>query len=40
VRYRLRRVADIAGMSASDEREAFALRVALMLGRLEDAAHP
>ena len=40
VRYRLRRVADVTGLSATDEREAFALRVALMLGRLEDAAHP
>jgi DNA-binding PucR family transcriptional regulator len=40
VRYRLRRAAEISGLSATDERAAFALRVALMLGRLEDAAHP
>jgi DNA-binding PucR family transcriptional regulator len=40
VRYRLRRAADVTGLSPTDEREAFALRVALLLGRLEDAAHP
>jgi DNA-binding PucR family transcriptional regulator len=39
VRYRLRRVADVTGLSATDEREAFALRMALILGRLEDASH-
>jgi DNA-binding PucR family transcriptional regulator len=39
VRYRLRRVADVTGLSPTNERAAFSLRVALMLGRLEDAAH-
>jgi DNA-binding PucR family transcriptional regulator len=39
VRYRLRRIADITGLSPMDERAALSLRVALILGRLEDAAH-
>lgn len=34
VRYRLRRVADITGRTPSNPRDAFALRVALVLGRL------
>ena len=39
VRYRLRRIADVTGLSPMDERAALSLRVALILGRLEDAAH-
>jgi DNA-binding PucR family transcriptional regulator len=35
VRYRLRQVADVCGETPSDPRGAFALRVALALGRLE-----
>ena len=34
VRYRLRRAADITGLSASDPRHAYTYRVALTLGRL------
>ncbi|MGN6252892.1 MAG: PucR family transcriptional regulator [Marmoricola sp.] len=34
VRYRLRRVADVAGLVPSDPRDAYTLRVALTLGRL------
>jgi sugar diacid utilization regulator len=34
VRYRLRRAADVAGMSPTDPRHAYTLRVALTLGRL------
>ncbi|WP_151773055.1 PucR family transcriptional regulator [Streptomyces abyssomicinicus] len=40
VRYRLRRVTDVTGWSPSDVRSAFALRVALVLGRLQDGDHP
>jgi hypothetical protein len=36
VRYRLRRVADVTGYSPQDERQAFALRLALALGRLAE----
>lgn len=35
VRYRLRRVADVTGVSPTDPRGAFTLRVALTLGRLD-----
>lgn len=35
VRYRLRRVADLTGLSPMSPREAFALRVALTIGRLD-----
>jgi DNA-binding PucR family transcriptional regulator len=34
VRYRLRRVADLTGLSPQSARQAFTLRVALVLGRL------
>jgi DNA-binding PucR family transcriptional regulator len=37
VRYRLRRVAEVCGENASDSRGAFALQIALVLGRLESA---
>jgi DNA-binding PucR family transcriptional regulator len=37
VRYRLRRVLDVTGLAAGDARHAFTLRIALVLGRLEDA---
>jgi len=37
VRYRLRRVADVTGYSPTDARDAFALQVALVLGRLDAA---
>lgn len=37
VRYRLRRVADITGLSPTDPRGAATLRVALIMGRLSDA---
>jgi hypothetical protein len=37
VRYRLRRVAEVCGETPSDARGAFALRVALALGRLAEA---
>jgi hypothetical protein len=35
VRYRLRRVADVCSLSPSDSRDAFSLRLALAIGRLE-----
>jgi len=35
VRYRLRRIADITGQSATDSRGSFTLRLALALGRLD-----
>jgi len=35
VRYRLRQVADLTGLSPTEPRDAFALRIALVLGRLE-----
>ncbi|MEP6667355.1 MAG: helix-turn-helix domain-containing protein [Nocardioidaceae bacterium] len=34
VRYRLRRIADVTGLSPSESRDAYTLRVALTLGRL------
>ena len=37
VRYRLRRVADVTGVVPTEPRGAFALRLALALGRLEGA---
>ncbi|MDX6325184.1 MAG: hypothetical protein QOK15_1538, partial [Nocardioidaceae bacterium] len=36
VRYRLKRVADVTGLSPTDARHAFTLRIALVLGRLQD----
>ena len=38
VRYRLRRVSEVTGFVATEARGAFALRIALTLGRLDDAA--
>ncbi|MBE7189207.1 helix-turn-helix domain-containing protein [Jatrophihabitans endophyticus] len=38
VRYRLRKVAELCGESPLDARGALALRIALVLGRLEDAS--
>ncbi|MDQ7903156.1 helix-turn-helix domain-containing protein [Phytohabitans sp. ZYX-F-186] len=38
VRYRLRRVADVTGLSPLTPRDAFALRVALTIGRLDPQA--
>ncbi|HET9827619.1 MAG TPA: helix-turn-helix domain-containing protein [Nocardioidaceae bacterium] len=43
VRYRLRRAAEITGLSPSDPRHAYVYRIALTLGRLaapDSAAHP
>ena len=40
VRYRLRRIADITGLSPSDPRESFALHVGLAVGRLSDRPAP
>ncbi|MEU4163180.1 helix-turn-helix domain-containing protein [Actinoplanes sp. NPDC026670] len=37
VRYRLRRVAEVAGLSPLDGRDAFTLRMALTIGRLDPA---
>lgn len=38
VRYRVRRIADITGLSPTDSRDAYTLRMALTLGRLRGAA--
>jgi len=38
VRYRLRRVADVCGLVPTDPRDAFSLRIALALGRLDRQA--
>jgi DNA-binding PucR family transcriptional regulator len=38
VRYRLKRIADVTGLSPLDARDTFALRVALTIGRLDPAA--
>jgi hypothetical protein len=38
VRYRLKRVAEVAGLSPLDGRDAFALRMALTVGRLDPAS--
>jgi DNA-binding PucR family transcriptional regulator len=40
VRYRLRRVTDITGLTPSQARSAFTLQVALVLGRLAESARP
>ena len=37
VRYRLQRVAEVTGLSPLDPRDAFALRMALAIGRLDPA---
>jgi len=34
VRYRLRRIADLTGLTLSDPRDAYTMRIALTLGRL------
>lgn len=34
VRYRLKRIADVTGLSASEARDAYTLRLSLTLGRL------
>jgi DNA-binding PucR family transcriptional regulator len=39
VRYRLRRIADVTGLSPTDARDAYTMRVALTLGRLADSSH-
>ena len=36
IRYRLRRIAEVCGYTPTEPRDAFTLRVALTLGRLED----
>ena len=38
VRYRLKRVAEVTGLSPLDGRDAFALRLALIIGRLDPAS--
>jgi DNA-binding PucR family transcriptional regulator len=38
VRYRLRRVTEVTGFAPTDPRQAFTLRLALALGRLDGAA--
>lgn len=38
VRYRVRRIADITGLSPADSRDAYTLRMALTLGRLRGSA--
>jgi DNA-binding PucR family transcriptional regulator len=38
VRYRLRRVTDVVGLTPTDPRDAFTLRLALTLGRLNPLA--
>jgi len=40
VRYRLRRAADVTGFAATDPREAFALHIAIVLGRLATSTDP
>jgi sugar diacid utilization regulator len=40
VRYRLRRIHEVCGYSPSDPRDAYALRLALTLGRLLQPTHP
>jgi PucR C-terminal helix-turn-helix domain/GGDEF-like domain len=40
VRYRLRRVGEVTGHSPTDARDAFVLRTALVVGRLQDCRKP
>jgi DNA-binding PucR family transcriptional regulator len=40
VRYRLRRISEVSGYSPTDPRDAYALRLALTLGRLLKPTHP
>jgi DNA-binding PucR family transcriptional regulator len=35
VRYRLKRIADVTHLSPTDARQAFTLRIAVVLGRLD-----
>jgi DNA-binding PucR family transcriptional regulator len=40
VRYRLRQVADLTGLSPTEPREAFTLEIALVLGRQSGRTEP
>jgi DNA-binding PucR family transcriptional regulator len=40
VRYRLRRVTELTGLSPTDARDAFALRISLVLGRFSETGRP
>ena len=40
VRYRLRRITDVSGLAPTEPRDAFTLRVALTLGRLDEHSPP
>ncbi|MEO8107362.1 MAG: helix-turn-helix domain-containing protein, partial [Actinomycetes bacterium] len=40
VRYRLRRIAEVSGLVPTDPRDAFTLRVALAVGRLDQRTTP
>ncbi|MEO8330700.1 MAG: helix-turn-helix domain-containing protein [Candidatus Nanopelagicales bacterium] len=40
VRYRMRRIAEVSGRTPTEPRDAFTLKVALTLGRLDDRARP
>ena len=40
VRYRLRRVAEVTGLTPFQPRAAYALRIALTVGRLDPTAAP
>jgi DNA-binding PucR family transcriptional regulator len=40
VRYRLRRVTELTGLSPTDARDAFGLRISLVLGRFGEAGRP
>jgi DNA-binding PucR family transcriptional regulator len=40
VRYRLRRVTELTGLSPTDARAAFALRISLVLGRFGETGRP
>ena len=40
VRYRLRRIHEVTGYSPTDPRDAYALRLAITLGRLYSRAKP
>jgi DNA-binding PucR family transcriptional regulator len=40
VRYRLRRVTELTGLAPTDARDAFALRISLVLGRFGETLRP
>ena len=40
VRYRLRRIAEVSGLVPTEPRDAFTLRVALTVGRLDQRTPP